>query len=151
MKIRDAKLDACAQDKLMWSNMRTELWPQTDDMHKAEIEEYYDGKSIDIEQVYFVDVEDKIVGFIELNIRNFAEGSRSGRVPYVEGWFIRKESRGRGYGKQLMRKAEAWAKDLGFNEIASDTEVDNQLSIELHKKLGYLETERVVCFLKDLS
>lgn len=34
---------------------------------------------------------------------------------------------------------------------ASDTTHDNALSIALHNKLGFQETERVVCFLKHLT
>jgi aminoglycoside 6'-N-acetyltransferase I len=39
----------------------------------------------------------------------------------------------------------------GYKELASDTEISNTQSIEIHKKLGFKETERVVCFLKKLT
>lgn len=139
------------KDKLEWSKMRTELWPDTADCHISEIEEFYSGKSVDIVEVFIVEVANSIVGFIELNIRNFAEGSRQSQVPYVEGWFIKEGSQNKGYGKSLMLKAEEWAVSKGFDELASDTELDNLKSIAIHKKLGYVETERVVCFLKNLN
>lgn len=47
-----------------------------------------------------------------------------------------------------MARAEAWAREQGFDELASDTEIDNHASIALHRRLGFAETERVVCFLK---
>ena len=131
--------------------MRTALWPDTVDGHLAEIKAFFAGKSIDIEQVYLAMVNESAVGFIELNIRTFAEGSRKSRVPYVEAWFIHPKHRGKGYGKQLMRQAEQWARDLGYRELASDTEVANTRSIAMHKHLGFAETERVVCFLKSLD
>ena len=147
MKIREAKQD----DIPVWSKYRTLLWPDTDDGHLAEIEAYFSGVSIDIEKTFVIEnSSSEVVGFIELNIRNFAEGSREPKVPYVEGWFIDERYQGQGYGASLMNKAESWAKALGFKELASDAELENKKSIEIHKKLGFEETERVVCFLKKI-
>ena len=36
----------------------------------------------------------------------------------------------------------------GEMELVSDAEITNTRSIELHKQLGFEETERIVCFLK---
>lgn len=142
---------ATTRDRESWSGMRTSLWPKTDDCHRLEIEEYFAGASIDIVEVLVCEVHAEVVGFLELNIRNFAEGSRSAQVPYVEAWYVKPEFHGRGYGKELMRHAEAWAIEKGFDELASDTEIDNTRSIKMHKHLGFLETERIVCFLKRLG
>lgn len=116
----------------------------------AEITAYFNGESIDIEQIYVAVVRDDPIGFIELNVRDFAEGSRQPRVPYVEAWYVAPEHRGRGYGKHLMQRAERWALELGYDELASDTTIDNRQSIALHTHLGFEETERIVCFLKKL-
>jgi aminoglycoside 6'-N-acetyltransferase I len=139
------------KDIAQWSEMRTALWPETNDGHLSEIKEYFSGSSIDIVQAYIAEVGSVIVGFLELNIRNFAEGSRHPRLPYVEAWYIKPEHQGKDYGKQLMHKAEQWAKSQGYTELASDTEVDNHRSISMHKHLGFVETERIVCFLKRLK
>ena len=71
-------------------------------------------------------------------------------MPYVEGWFVRDAFRNRGLGTALMQRAEEWARALGHAELASDAELDNAQSIAVHKRLGFEETERVVCFLKRL-
>ena len=135
-----------------WTEMRSELWPESKNSFEKELAEFFAGTSIDIVDTFVIELESgALAGFIELNIRNFAEGSRESRVPYVEGWFVRADSRGKGYGLALMQRAEQWAKEGGFAEIASDTELDNERSITLHKKFGYEETERVVCFLKKLE
>jgi len=134
-----------------WSVMRTALWPETKDAHVAEIKEYFSGLSIDIVKAYVTEIGSEVIGFMELNIRNFAEGSRSSKLPYVEAWYIKPEYRGNGYGKQLMNKADQWAISQGYSELASDTEIDNHRSISMHKHLGFLETERIVCFLKKLA
>lgn len=133
-----------------WSKMRTSLWPDTEDNHITELEEFFAGKSIDIVQVYIVEVDKEVVGFMELNIRNFAEGSRLSKLPYIEAWYVKPKHQGKGYGKALIKKAEEWAISLGYTELASDTEINNHKSISLHKELGFIETERIVCFLKKL-
>ncbi|MCG7948889.1 MAG: GNAT family N-acetyltransferase [Candidatus Thiodiazotropha taylori] len=141
-----------ASDLADWISMRSQLWPKDQDQHPIELAEYFAGESIDIVEAFVIEITDReLAGFIELNIRNFAEGSRSSRVPYIEGWFVKSGYRGKGYGKALMQRAESWAAKQGFKEIASDTESHNLTSITLHKKLGFLETERIVCFLKPLK
>ena len=131
--------------------MRNILWPESIELHANEIQEFFDNKSIDIVETYVIERDNsKLAGFIELNIRNFAEGSRSPEVPYVEAWFIDEDCRAKGLGTQLMETAEAWALKKGYSELASDTETFNEYSISLHQKLGFKETDRVVCFLKKL-
>ena len=148
MKIRPAK----TSDLPQWTEMRSALWPKSKDDHPAELEQYFSGRSIDIVEALMLETNPgELAGFIELNIRSFAEGSRSARVPYIEAWFVRPEWRGNGYGKALLLRAEAWAIEKGFTELASDSELDNQNSIAIHRHLGYTETERVVCFLKFLG
>jgi len=72
-------------------------------------------------------------------------------IPYVEGWYIDQEFRGKGLGRKLMAQAQAWATQHGFAELASDAEIDNGPSIMAHKKLGFKEKARIVCFLKELT
>jgi hypothetical protein len=50
-----------------------------------------------------------------------------------------------------VQAAEAWARSQGLKEIASDTQLDNTVSIHAHKVLGYEEVERLVCFRKALD
>lgn len=148
MLIREVTRD----DIPVWSKYRTILWPNTSDRHLSEINDYFSGQSIDIEAVFVIEDEaGQVAGFMELNIREFAEGSRHPKVPYVEAWYVDPQFQNQGFGKLLMQRAEAWAREQGFTELASDTEVSNTRSIALHKHLGFVETERVVCFLKKLD
>ncbi|MCU7932537.1 MAG: GNAT family N-acetyltransferase [Candidatus Thiodiazotropha sp. (ex Codakia rugifera)] len=143
--------EATHNDISAWSEMRTDLWPETGDMHVSEINEYFAGSSIDIVQAFIGTIELEPIGFLELNIRNFAEGSRRPKLPYVEAWYIKPRHRGNGYGILFMQQAEKWAVAKGYSELASDTEVENERSIAMHKYLDFIETERVVCFLKKLK
>ena len=51
----------------------------------------------------------------------------------------------------LVEAAEAWARERGHTEIASDTDPDNRTSIAAHRALGYEEVGRAVCFRKPLG
>lgn len=141
---------ASSEDRNAWATMRAGLWPDTDDSHTGEIDDYFAGSSVDIVQCYVADQGSRLTGFIELNVRNYAEGSHNSQVPYVEGWYVDPAYRGNGCGKTLLEKAAEWARSLGFEELASDAELSNEQSIAMHKHLGFREVDRVVCFLKKL-
>jgi aminoglycoside 6'-N-acetyltransferase I len=49
-----------------------------------------------------------------------------------------------------VQAVEAWAREQGYTEIASDTWLDNETSIRAHLALGYEESERLVHFRKSL-
>ena len=134
-----------------WSRMRDSLWPDSSTINMEEIEDYFSNTSNGIQECFLVEEMGKPVGFVELNIRDYAEGSTCDKVPYVEGWFVDEAHRGKGLGKLLMKQAESWAKENGYSEIASDTELERAESIAVHKKLGFIETDRIVCFLKKLN
>ena len=56
-----------------------------------------------------------------------------------------------GVGAQLLKAAETWAIDHGYREMASDTEIDNEISLKVHQALGFDEVERQICFRKRLQ
>ena len=91
-----------------------------------------------------------LAGFIEVGTRPYAEGCNSSPVPYVEAWFVDADVRRQGIGRRLFSAAEHWARSRGFTEIASDAEIDNEISIAAHRALGYEITERIVCFRRSL-
>lgn len=147
MKIRPCLPD----DSSAWLQLRNELWPDDPEDNEREIEAYFVGNALACDQVYVAEAgAGEIAGFIELSVRNYAEGSDNHRVPYVEGWFVAEAYRGQGVGKLLLQSAETWARELGYSELASDAEIDNSGSIAVHKALGFDEVERIVCFLKQL-
>lgn len=146
--LRPARPDDCAA----WADMRAQLWPEAAENHLVAIRAFFANESIDVVECFLLETETgELVGFIELNLRNVAEGSCSAKVPYVEGWFVRAGHRGRGCGKALMAKAESWALEQGCHELASDTELHDTHSQALHARLGFEETERLVCYLKRLT
>lgn len=71
-------------------------------------------------------------------------------MPYLEGWFVTEDFRGRGIGRGLLAFVERRAVERGFRELASDAELVNAPAIRLHALLGFRETGRSVHFVKAL-
>lgn len=127
------------------------LWPDC-----SLKEEYANCQKIlaDSEQTcYLLKSEDDYIAFIQLSLRKeYVEGANSGTtVAYVEGIYVKDEFQKHGLGTQLFEAGLAWAKSKGCKQIASDAELDNQGSIAFHKKYGFREVNRIVCFIKDIN
>jgi aminoglycoside 6'-N-acetyltransferase I len=142
-----------AGDVEAWAAMRGRLWPHADagDLLR-EANAFVAGDPGTIVDAAFVAEDDARapLGFIELSIRDFADGCDSAPIPHIEGWYVEPPARGRGLGAELMRAAEAWSRERGFIELASDTEVENVASRGAHAACGFEETERLVKFRKAL-
>ena len=141
--------EAIVHDRPEWLRMRIALWPGSPSDHELETANYFqrrDGGWL----TFVAGDEGRLLGFLELDQRKYAPGCNSSPVPFIEGWYVDPDVRRRGIGRALVRAAEAWARAAGFNEIASDSEIDNGGSIAAHAALGYAEIERVVCFRRAL-
>jgi aminoglycoside 6'-N-acetyltransferase I len=105
----------------------------------------------DPRQAAFVaEEEGELVGLVEVSLRPYAEGCETSPVGYLEGLYVIPAFRKRGIARLLVQEAEAWARAQGCREMASDAELTNLLGQEVHRRLGYEETERLVCFRKTL-
>lgn len=131
--------------------MRLDLWPQGSEAEQgAEIAAFFQGTEKLVVAVFVCEhAPEAICGFLELSVRNYAEGC-SGPTPYVEGWFVEADVRRQGVGGALMRVAEAWAVEHGYRELASDAELDNDQSLRAHESLGFEEVVRAVHYRKAL-
>ena len=105
------------------------------------------------ESAYFLlELDGKAVGFAQCQLRHdYVEGTESSPVGYLEGIFIEEAYRKQGYAKELLKKCESWAKEMGCREFASDCELDNEVSLAFHLKMGFIEANRVICFTKTIS
>lgn len=148
MKVREVTM----ADRSAWLEMRAALWPGELDEHEATVQAYFTTGTPFVDMVYVAEADaGGLAGFLELRLRDYAEGSDAVGVPYVEGWFVAGPWRGAGVGRALMLAAESWANSLGKLELASDAELDNAGSIAAHAALGFEETGRAVTFIKRLS
>jgi len=130
--------------------MRTALWPESPEDHPPEIEAYFAETPEDVMCLVSESTEGVLVGFAEVGMRPYAEGCRSSPVGYLEGIYVEDSHRRQGHAAGLIMAAEAWARSRGCTEFASDRLLDNQASGAFHLAAGFKETERIVCYRKDL-
>ncbi len=139
-------------DAAAWLQLRHALWPKHPEAeHRKEIKRFFAG---DLREPLAVLLAEngagRAVGLAELSIRAYAEGCRSDRVAYLEGWFVVPNARGRGIGRALITAAEEWGRSQSCREFASDAQPDNEVSAAVHRALGFAEVGLIRCFRKDL-
>ena len=141
-----------ASDAAAWLRMRCELWPDgTQSEHREEIDRFLAGRAREPQAVLIaMGATGHAAGFVELSIRPCAEGCRTDRIAYLEGWYVAPAARGRGIGRALVEAAEQWGRKQGCNEFASDVQPDNRGSIAAHRALGFEDVGIVRCFRKTL-
>lgn len=139
------------EDHAEWVRMRTLLWPESLADHQREISEFFAHRNPDVVTFVIERGGDRLGGFLEARVRNYAEGCFSSRVGYIEGWYVDPDLRRQGLGRRLVYAAEQWARRLGLVEMASDCDIDNEVSLCAHSALGYTEVERLICLRKVLK
>lgn len=107
--------------------------------------------SNDENAIFLLSIENDTIGFAQCQLRHdYVEGTDSSPVGYLEGIFVKQEYRKQGYAKELLKMCEAWAKEKGCTEFASDCELDNDTSLRFHMSMGFTEANRIICFTKQL-
>lgn len=127
-----------------------QLWPgHAPGALLAEFKELLAGP----DTAFFLAAEDgEAVGFAQCQLRHdYVEGTRTSPVGYLEGIFVAEKARRRGLAAQLLAACEAWAREQGCAEFASDCTLQNTASRRFHAALGFGEAARIVCFTKSLS
>ena len=136
---------AQAGDTAEWTRLRLALWD--DVSHEgaaAEVDRYLAGYPAPTLMAAFVCVrpEGGLCGMVEVAIHESAPGCATENVGYLEAWYVDPDWRGRGVGRALVARAEAWALAAGCREMASDTTPSYPVSPQAHAALGYEEVER---------
>ena len=104
-------------DYAEWLRMRLHLWGGAAEEHTQDIATYFATPQRGI-TIVVARTGGGLCGFIEVNLRNYAEGCMTSPVAYIEGWYVDEESRSshpghppcagsRGMGE------EAWAQGNG--------------------------------------
>lgn len=141
---------ATDHDKPDWLRMRQRLWP---DAPQEYLSFDLDRHLADPNYVVFVAAGGdggNLIAFIEAGLRDHGEGCETSPVGYIEAWYVDEHLRGQNVGRDLVHTAEQWAREKGCMEMASDTWLENENSIAAHLRLGYVEVERLVHFVKRL-
>ena len=131
-----------------WHKMRKALYTGLDDE--------FDRKEMALilhadDKACFLAFEgEKVVGFVELALRNVVDGCLTNSVGYLEGIFVEPWVRRAGLGRQLVEFAAEWCKAMGCTEMATDSELANVDAQAFHERMGFKETFRTVGYRKDL-
>ena len=105
-----------------------------------------------LDAAFFLAYAEKVpIGFAQCQLRHdYVEGTDSSPVGYLEGIYVTESYRHHGIAKRLLHACEAWAKEQGCTEFASDCELDNTQSLQFHLNVGFEEANRIICFTKKL-
>ncbi len=132
------------------TNLILELW--TDCTFEIE---YNNCKRIlesENETCFLIKKKEKYVGFIYLKNRSdYVEGTTTSPITYIEGIYVKPGFLKSGVGKELVEIGENWGKNKGCTEYASDTELNNQISIQFHKSVGFKEVKRSINFVRKIK
>jgi aminoglycoside 6'-N-acetyltransferase I len=142
-----------AADAGRWLRLRHALWPdETIDEHRAAIDRFFGGERHEPAEALLAVADDgTALGFAELSIRSIVDGCLSAHVGYLEGWYVEPHVRRRGVGRALVDAAEEWAASVGCVEFGSDALVENVVSRDAHRALGFEETGCVANFRKPIN
>ncbi|MGL5217528.1 MAG: aminoglycoside 6'-N-acetyltransferase [Aeromonas hydrophila] len=134
-----------------WATLRQQLWPHHEmAAHLQEGAELLAAAHLNAFLV--LDAQSQAVAFADAALRHdYVNGCESSPVVYLEGIYVQPASRRRGLAQALIARVAQWGRELGCCELASDAAIDNLASQQLHQRLGFAETERVVFFKKALG
>ena len=125
-----------------------QLWPEND---RAEMEREFQELLQRDDVAVFLTLDEEAVGFAQCQLRHdYVEGTQSSPVGYLEGIFVAEPYRNQGYARDLLTACEAWAREKGCSEFASDCELGNDTSLAFHLNVGFEEVNRIICFTKKL-
>ena len=143
-----------APDAAEWLRMRMALWPGSNPDTEADGIAHFlavpPRPVLPTLQAVFVCArpDTGLCGLVEVSIHSIAPGCKTDRIGYLEAWYVDPDCRGQGVGRELVKRAEAWAKSEGCREMASDTDPSYPVSPAAHAALGYQVVEWY--FRKDL-
>jgi len=113
--------------------------------------EFADMTASDQAACFVAEVNSTPVGFAQCQLRHdYVEGCETSPVGFLEGIYVDTSHRRTGVAQALLTACEAWARDAGCTEFASDCEIDNHDSLSWHLHSGFQEMGRTIWFAKKL-
>ena len=138
-------------DRAEWLRMRDALWPGLSHVEAEKDADTWLARADAVVFVAQVLQEAELRGFAEAGERTYADGCDTSPIAFLEGWFVEPSSRGQGFGAALVQAVEAWARERGYSELASDCLLENTGGQEAHEVAGFVEVERSVKYRKLLA
>ena len=149
MKTRLAVRPLAPDDFARWLHLRACLWPDLRENPNSEAEAR-GWLAREDAAVFVLESEANLDGFVEVGERAYADGCDTSPVAFLEGWYVEASLRRKGCGAALVHAAESWARARGLTEFASDALLDEFISQQAHRALGFEEVERAVRYRKSL-
>lgn len=103
------------------------------------------------EVVFVWEEQERLGGFASVSLRPWSEAVGSMPAPHLEAWYVLPELRRNGIGRALIQAVEQWCLEAGFEELGSDAETHNRISIAAHSAIGFEPNLRVQYFRKRLA
>jgi aminoglycoside 6'-N-acetyltransferase I len=126
------------------------LFPE--DTYEDLLDVYREVLIKDNEDGYLYEKDSRFIGYMHLSVRSdYVNGTDTSPVAFVEAIYVLPEYRKHGIGREFIKFAEAYARERGITQLASDCFIDNTMSEQFHKSCGFEEKERVICFVKDVK
>lgn len=137
------------EDAEIFASLAIQMWQ---DNNPDELAEEFSGLIQNKNAACFLKyIGGKPIAFAQCQLRHdYVEGTDSSPVGYLEGIFVAEGFRRKGYAAKLLTECEKWAKEKGCAEFASDCELDNADSLRFHMAMGFEETNKIICFKKNL-
>ncbi len=125
------------------------LWP---DHPRADLQAELTALLKSGSTVFFLVTKDaQPLAFAQCSIRtDYVEGTDGSPVGYLEGIFVSPAYRQQGVARSLIQACEAWSRQRGCTQLASDCELGNTDSLRFHLSSGFTEVNRVICFIKNI-
>ncbi|OJJ20062.1 hypothetical protein BKI52_16445 [marine bacterium AO1-C] len=132
------------------TKLALQLWP--DSNFVALFDDFSEMIGSPNHLVMLVKLQEKPVGFAHVALRNeYVEGAERFPVAYLEGIYVTPDHQQKGIGEYMLEQAQIWAQAQGCTQLASDVELPNTGSQAFHQKMGFVEANRVVCYIKNLT
>ena len=133
-----------------WVNLALMLFPESSFDEELALHKKILASEEEVGLLYQKD--NQYVAFMNLSIRHdYVNGTDTSPVVFVEALYVLPGYQRRGIGRELIEYAENYARQKGITQLASDCFTDNLLSESFHKSCGFVEKERVICFVKDID
>ena len=107
-------------DAEAWRQLRTAHWPDGAEDHAREIAAFFARTLAEPQAGFLAEAQNEAVAVMELSIRANLPSLDGVNVGYVEGFYIVPKFRGQGLARQLLRRAQEWAREQGCPKFASD-------------------------------
>ena len=134
-----------------WQRLRRALWPgETPEAEMADMAAWLARPNTEV-LVAERPGGAGLAGFAEVGMRSHADGCETSPVAYLEGWYVEPDARRQGVGRALIAAAEDWGRSQGCIEFGSDALLDNAVSADAHRALGFEETAQIRTFRKLLA